>query len=395
MRYFTIALLLVLVFISGYSQRTIHEYTSVVRKGKSPVEFVNNMLGQKDLIVLDDALHSADEPFRFYIDLVQDKKFRDYSPTIFIEVLSIAAQPQINRFLQSPVKDSTLLMKVFQDDFSGYGWRYQTCLDLLAAVWDANRELPDGKKIEVVGVDQPIYWEGIHARQDYDIFQQSLAARDYFMYKVIAAGMKDFKSSKKGIFLTNTRHAYKAIRHADGRLYWNAATFLHQYHPGKIYSVRMHNVSLYIEKQLNDQKSRTTEGLDRVSYRWVRIDGGKWDSAFSQAGNRPVAFSIKGNVFGNTPYIGNHMLDVQKGQTMQEAYDAVIFLKPIAELHSSAIMNYFYTPVFKQELQRRILVLHNNDSAEAMKSAGVPTMDSLIRKITSPEPRRLSNLLRE
>lgn len=286
-------------------------------------------------------------------------------------------------------------MKVFQDDFSGYGWRYQTCLDLLSAVWETNRELPEGKKIAVIGVDQPVYWEGIHTRQDYEIFQQSLVGRDYFMYKIIAANMNDFNGSKKGIFLTNTRHAYKAVRHASGQLYWNAATFLHEHHPGKIYSIRFHNVSLFIEKAVIGPTGRTTEGLDRVSYHWARMDGGKWDSAFARAGNYPVAIPVNGNAFGKSPYIGNHMLDVQKGQTMQDAYDAVIFLKPLGELHSSAIMNYFYTPLFRKELRRRILLLNGNDTTKALKTEGVPDMDSLIRKITLSEPRRLSNLLRE
>ena len=41
----------------------------------------------------------------------------------------------------------------------------------------------------------------------------------------------------------------------------------------------------------------------------------------------PIAISLKDNVFGKTDYIGNHMLNVADGQTMYDAYDALIFLK--------------------------------------------------------------------
>ena len=37
----------------------------------------------------------------------------------------------------------------------------------------------------MIGVDQPIYWEGIHSKEQYNIFSESLMARDYFMFKVI------------------------------------------------------------------------------------------------------------------------------------------------------------------------------------------------------------------
>jgi hypothetical protein len=176
-----------------YGQTAIDAYTTVIREqGHDPVAFVNQSLKKYDLIVFDDALHHAYEPFQFYIQLLQDKQFREKVKYIFIEVFSITSQPYVDKYLNSPVKDSTHLLKVFQDDFSGYGWRYQTYLDLFSAVWTINKALPIEEKIKIVPVDQPVYWEALHTRQDYDLFQQSLSGRDYFMYKNIQTTLKNF-----------------------------------------------------------------------------------------------------------------------------------------------------------------------------------------------------------
>ena len=64
--------------------------------------------------------------------------------------------------------------------------------------------------------------------------------------------------------------------------------------------------------------NQTTEGLDRYVYEWVKVDQGKWDEAFTLNGNTPVAIDLKGNVFGQTRYAGNHMLNVLLDQKMED-----------------------------------------------------------------------------
>ena len=199
------------------------------------MNFVNNLLDYVDLLVFDDALHLAKEPFDFYQKLIRNDQFKRKVKYIFIEVFSITSQPHIDKYFNSLIKDNTILLPVLQNDYSGYGWRYKTYLDLLGTIWDVNSQLSESEKIQVICVDQPIYWNGIQTRKDYDLFQQSLVGRDYFMYKIISQTLDNFKSDRKGVFLTNTRHAYKGIKKTNGEFYWNTGTFLHQWHPKKSY----------------------------------------------------------------------------------------------------------------------------------------------------------------
>ena len=209
-----------------FGQGVADHFVVIRDQGLTPIDFVQKKLKDHDLIIFDDALHSAYEPFEFYIELLETPGNPiDY---VFIEVFGINAQPFLDAYFASETEDRSLLLKVFQDDYAGLGWRYETYYNLLSAIWYINhREPADSKKILVVAIDQPIFWDGLHSREDYDIFQRSLGARDYFMYRIILDQMSGFKKNKKGVFLTNTRHAYKDIKNTEGLPYWNCGTFFY------------------------------------------------------------------------------------------------------------------------------------------------------------------------
>jgi len=392
----TILALFVIASSISYSQeiQLVKDYVEVLeKKGQEPVKFVNNLLNDIDLLIFDDALHLAKEPFDFYQELMKNNPFRNKIKYIFIEVFSTNSQPNINKYFSSAIKDDTILLPVFQNDYSGYGWRYKTYLDLLGTVWDVNSQLSESEKIQVICVNQPIYWSAIQTRKEYDLFQQSLIGRDYFMYKIIAKSLDDFKSGEKGIFLTNTRHAYKGIKKPNGEFYWNTGTFLNQWHPGKSYSIRLHNVALSIQSRLDSISRPSTEGLDRISYSWIRMDNGLWEKAFKENGNVPVAISLEKNVFGKTSYVGNHMLNVAGNQTMYDAYDGLIFLAPLEKLTFSAKVDFIYTDSFVQELKRRILLLQGDQLSEFLIENGVNSLDTFIKELVKYQQPKKNTLV--
>lgn len=388
--------LLVIVSLKSYSQenKPISDYMEVLEKtGQEPVKFVNNLLDDFDLLLFDDALHSAKEPFDFYQELIKDSIFKSKVKYIFIEAFSINSQQYIDNYFKKSVKDSQILLPVFQNDFTGYGWRYKTFLDLLGTIWEVNSQLPESEKIKVICVDQPIYWSGIQTRKDYDLFQQSLVARDYFMYKIISQTLDDFNSGVKGVFLTNTRHAYKGIKKSNGEFYWNTGTFLNQWHPKKSYSIRLHNVNLSIQSKLDSISKPSAEGLDRISYSWIRMENGVWDKAFKENGNTPIAISLNDNVFGKADYVGNHMLNAADNQTMYDAYDGLIFLAPLEELHFSAEVDFIYTDSFIQELKRRILLLQEDQLSAFLIQNGVDSLDDFIKELVKYQESKKNTLI--
>lgn len=371
----------------------LQPYVDVLREqGRPPLQFVVDKLDRYDLIVFDDAWHPCVEPFEFYQEMVRSPEFRKRAKWVFVEAFSMNRQPDIDAYLTSEPEDVTLLYPVFQDDFSGSGWPLETYFDLMHAIWEVNRGLREDDRIRVVAVNAPTYWAEMKTGEDVTLFRRSLLGNDYTMCRVIEEELDGFSGTRKGVFLTNTRHAYKRIRDKEGRLFWDAGTFLHERHPGKTYSIRFHNMVLSIEgeRTLNKNTPQTTAGMERMVYKWVRMGDGLWDSAFEAVGNDPVAFPIVGNVFGAEPYVGNHMLGAAPGQTMADANDAIIFLVPLEKLHNSATVDWIYTPEFKRELARRYRMLYTPEQLEArMKDASVTSLEALIDHDCAASPRKL------
>lgn len=383
------------ITVNGQSSAVINYSKDIKHYGQEPIEFVIQSLNKYDLIVFDDALHSAYEPFVFYNQLINSKSLSGKINYIFLETISTTAQPMIDSFLNSKTKDTTILIKVFQDDYSGTGWRFQTYLDLFSTVWEHNYLLPDSLKIKLIGVNPPIYWEGIHTWNDYELFQNSLKSRDYFMYLEILQSMNGFAKGKKGLFLTNTRHAYKNIKNSEGKLYWNTTTFFNQRNLDKVLSIRIHNVTLSIvSAKVTTSARKSTDGLAEFVYKWVKMDDGHWDSAFAMNGNKSVAIPLKNSLFGQTAYAGNLMTDVAAGTNMYDAYDAIIFLAPLSELHFSAGLNYIYTSQFKPELERRLKLLKADFNA-FLKSNNVSSFDEYYDQISTYNPLSKNTLIKE
>ncbi|MGD9899245.1 MAG: hypothetical protein AB7T22_08985 [Calditrichaceae bacterium] len=367
-------------------------------KGDEPIHFILDKLDNYGLILFDDALHTAVEPFEFYQNLIKNVGFQKKVKYIFLEAISVNEQPALDAYFNSEIDDLKLSYPAFQNDFSGTGWPYKTYFDLLQTIWKTNSTLPVQDRFKVVAVNAPTYWKEIDTQKDLDLFRLSLVGNDYTMYKIILSYLDNFKSEEKGIFLTNTRHAYKGIKNQENKYYWNCGTFFYLHNQGKTYSVRFHNINLSFEekKEVDPKTPKTTEGLEDVIVKWVRMEKGLWDSAFEAFGNMPSAFDLKGTPFGNTGYIGNHMFNVASGQTMYDAYDALIFLAPVEKLHQTAMVDFIYTDEYKHELERRSNFLYNGEQInKILTDKGLKSLREFIDTYFIYKPEILQPLAKE
>ncbi|UCF62670.1 MAG: hypothetical protein JSW33_08745 [bacterium] len=364
---FLLKILLLICYATAQDNKELQPYIDALNdKGEDPLTFILEKFEHFDLILFDDGLHNAVEPFEFYQKLIKSSEFNKKAKYIFLEAVSVNQQPALDAYFNSDTNDIKLLYPAFQNDFSGTGWSYKTYFDLLQTIWIINSKLPVEDRFKVIPVNAPTYWKQIVTSTDLELFRLSLVGNDYTMYKIILTYLENFESGLKGIFLTNTRHSYKRIRNSQNKNYWNCGTFFHLNHPQKTYSVRLHNISFSFtkKKEIDPKIPKTTQGLEKVIVNWVRMEKGLWDTAFKTVGNNPVAFDLKDTPFGEAEYIGNHMLDVANGQTIFDAYDGLIFLAPLEVLRQTAMADYIYTDEYKIELERRLQILYTEEQIE-------------------------------
>ena len=348
-------------------------------QGRDPIAFVNAALDAHDLVIFDDGLHTAVEPFRFYAQLVRDPEFQRRVKFIFFELIPVNKQRFIDAYLVAKEDDPSLLYPAFQ---GREGFPLNSYFDLLATIREVNLGLPETERFRAIAVSTPSYWAEIETREDWlNSIERAVLGRDYDMYALILADLQNFESGEKGVFLTNTRHAYKGLRDRDGRLMWNAGTFFHQWHEGKTTAIRFNAPYLNVARVRDEAErgSATGQGLERIDFSWARAAHGLWDEAFREYGEAPVAISLADTPFGEAPYLGNRTHVAAPGQTMFDVYDAVIFLAPFERQMQTATVDALYTPQFKHELERRLRLMRTEDEITAMlEEAGVTTLAEYI-----------------
>lgn len=362
------------------------EWLAVLRDhGLTPIAFIEQQLLDARLLLFDDGLHSAYEPWAFYVQMVQTPSVAAKLSHIFIETVSVSSQPAIDAFLGSVFCQPELLAPVFQNDL-GFGWRYETLLDLFMAVREANGNRSDGC-IKIQAVGPPIVWAGILNHSHYKEYLDSLRTRDYFMYLKIMESMETWRESDRGLFLTNTRHAYTGLKDVNNRMIWNCGTFFRQWHPGLSFSVRIHNWTLRVLSASPIPARTTAEGLEMAEFEWTRMAEGIWDEAFAANSNVPVGFLLEGTLFGTTAYAGGQMLFAHPEARMQDAYDGLVFLAPLEALHDSAKIDSYYTDAFRHEIERRLLIIYDGDIETILSIFGQPSLPECVVKLTEPIPR--------
>ncbi len=365
-------------------ERKLQPFIDCIRtRGADPVEFVLESLEEHDLLIFDDAIHNAVEPFEFYQQLVRDPAFSATVKYIFVELSPINYQPELDAYFAASPEDPSLLYPVFQNT-TDTGLAYKTYFDLMRTIHEVNEGMSPDDRITVIATSHPGAWPQIENADDLEIDRSVYLYRDFLMYKYVLDGLDYFDSGRKGVFLTNTRHAYTGIRKSDGSLHWNTGTFFREWHPGKTSSIRIHNASLHLVKKDMDGSSTREPGRTLT---WVRMGDGIWDSAFAATDNKPVAIPLVGSAFGEHPYIGNHMLNVLPKQTMADAYDALIFLAPLETLRKTAWHGELFTAEFKDELARRYRIMHPPEKlAKRLARNEVDTLAEYIELIAESEP---------
>lgn len=369
------------------NQKQLQRHVQTIKAhGKEPVRFAVEALQTVDLLVFDDGLHTAKEPFDYYSKLVADPEFAALAPTVFIEMFPANRQSAIDAYLSTEPENQELLYPAFQEEF---GWPYQTYFDLMHAIYQANLALPIYRRIKVRAVSTPSVWQEIQSRADWETNANNVElSRDFFMFALISDGLDGFRSGKKGIFLTNTRHAYAALKQKDGTPFRTTAALIRSWHPGKSLSIRINAPILSVSgRRSAPGLPRTQSGEEQFDIRWTRIADGLWDEAFATAGRGPVAVSLANTPFGEASYRGNLMLAAAPGQTMRDGYDAVIYLGDSGTLHRTGHNGRIYSGSFRAELSRRFRLVYTPAQLIALlKDEGVPSLEAFIDKLVISLP---------
>lgn len=317
------------------------------KNGIEPKKYILDKLAKYPVVIYGE-WHFRPLSWKLISSVITDKKFPSVTGVVFME-FGDAYQPLADEFMGSPTLREDLLLRMFrQQQFTG--WTDKGQYDFMVSLWKINRELPRGKKIKLMMVDAQYHWEAIQGIEGIleDRERSRKRSRNRNMAEHIEAYMKKAPDKRGGLFIVGTGHGNKsAVKLHDGSFPEKGAGALLAGMMGedKIFSITTHG-------PLISNLGRTE---DKIGYAF-------FDRVFRRNGDKPVAFDLKGNLFGERLYDGmlESKYDVQAG-TYQNNYDGYIFLGPLLTEERAQFIPGLFSDEFVEEIKRRARIMGIED----------------------------------
>lgn len=274
------------LFRNGKSTRPY--VTFLKRPHATPIDYVMGLFDHYDVVVLCEGAHTEFTQWEYIYDLVSDRRFIDRVGHVFTEYGLRNTQPVLDEFMNAPDLSNADIaaraMRVMRGISIWPYWNNTNFYEYLKKLYHLNQTLPREKRIQHYFTNVAVDWDTIHSSRD---FHSVLPNRDREMSDIIAGRMVEIAASeprKKSLVVMNYRHAFGPVKDFNGRLMDNTGRYLYEAIPGRVANVLLWNLVPIV-------------ATNTVAVA-APVQGGVWDAAFQEAGNRPVGFDLAGSPFG-------------------------------------------------------------------------------------------------
>jgi len=274
---------------------------------------------------------------------VADPEFPKQIGTIYMELPS-HAQGLVDTFLALGQYDPMPVIEMLREMF-WMGWPDRPMLDVFKAVWDTNRKLPAKERLRIILVDMERPWKKIRERSDWRAFD---VERDKYMAENIIRDIQSHPNEKRNsLFIVGVGHTALDFAYSGGYPLKTAGWYLQEkLGAGAVYAIVQHH---YVGTNMG------------------RIDGrlclGLFDSAFAKLGDKPIAFTLEQDPFGEQMYDGDPEEPVWS--RFRDGFNAYLYLGPLETEIYSPLIEGFYTDEFVKEVERRHRLMYGKGWAEA------------------------------
>lgn len=315
--------------------------------GQSPEDFMLTTLAEHKIVVYGE-YHRRRPSWDLLKSLIRNPQFAKTTGTVFMELPS-HMQSVMDQFFAQKEMDTELLLQIFREE-QPYGWWSKDQYEFLTELWKQNRPLKSSKKINVILVDFQIAYSRIKTKEEMENYPQ--IDRNLHMANVIENYVKHSKDKRHHLFIVGVGHAYKS--NVPGRYSTPAgqerqltagAQLVRRFPANEVFTLFQHVVT-----------------SDNTGNHKALIRHGFFDRVFEEAGNKPVAFNLKGSPFGAEPFDGlSENLFEEESGSYENNFDGYIFLQPLKEELAGRILYELFTDRFVEEMKRRSVYLGNTD----------------------------------
>jgi hypothetical protein len=284
---------------------------------QDPVDYVVGLFDQSDIVILCERAHPEYTQYDLIFQIVSDPRFVEEVGYVFTEIGVGTQAGAFHDFVHSGDLEEAEVRERLNDIYRNVSfhptWSNRNFYDFLDKVRALNSNLSPGGTIEVYPADVTFSWEGMTA-EEYKTFQATLRERDRIMADRIIERMNENRAQtdgrKKALVVMNFRHAYNdRFERSNGEKGENVGRYLFEAYPGKVANVLINSLAVQI-------------GTDRRPV-LAAIQDGKWDAAFSVAGDPSIGFDFAGSPFGADAF--DHFPAAKEGLTYEDVFTGFVF----------------------------------------------------------------------
>jgi hypothetical protein len=237
--------------------------------------------------------------------LVKDPAFQGRVNDIVIEFGTPRHQTLLDRYVAGEEVPAAELCRVWRDTTKVFSWESPIYAELLAAVREANRGLPPGRRLRVVAGDTPVDWAEIKTHEDW----VALGDNDVSFARVITGEVLDKR--RKALVILGSNHLTRCGTRTGGP---NTTTRVEKRYPGSTFVALMY--------------AGQPAGLEK----WLA------------AGRPPCLYPLKGARLGTEPTSWGKLANLA---------DALLYLGPKKTLRAALPDTKSFEPEYLRELDRR------------------------------------------
>ena len=318
----------------------------VRREGQTPEDFVLTSLAEHKIVVYGE-YHRRKVSWDMLKRTIQDKRFAKTTGTVFMELPS-RMQPVMDRFYSQKTMDTELLLRIFREE-QPYGWWDKDEYEFLTEIWKLNKSLKPAQRIKVVLADFQIPYSTLNTKEEFENYPDM--DRNLHMADVIETYVKSSKDKRNHLFIVGCGHAYTSnipgehsTPEGQKQELTAGAQLVQRFSDQDVFTIFQHAVT-------SDNSG---------NYKKL-IRGGFFDRVFEEVGNKPVAFKLKGSLFGLEPFDGLGENFSEEVGVYQDNFDGYVFLHPLKDEVHGQILNELFTDQFVEEMKRRAVYLGNSE----------------------------------
>lgn len=316
----------------------------------SPKEFIMRQISQYKLVIYGE-LHRRKVSWDLMQSVITSSDFSKYVGTIFLE-LSVDGQEYVDRFFNSKDKNPEIILNMFRNEELG-GWNDKGMYEFILKLWDINKELPLERKLKIIMTDtpKPFYKKETDVIDDYrDYSKNRIYFRNNNMADKIEQYLKTSQDKRNSFFIVGYDHAWKS--QAD--IKWSNPQNPDKRTTGAILTEKLFAKNVF--SIFTHSPIITNRGVVNSLIR-----NGLFDYVFTQVGNKPIAFDLKGSPFGKEPFDASESRFNSELGNYSDCFDGYIFLQPLESEESDYYLPELYTREFIQEIKRRASIIGEKD----------------------------------